>query len=183
MTEKAKAYCERLIANGVSYNAVFVPQSQSRNKDAKEPSLNWRVTIAKGNVRIETDYMQGCAHVPHYAHAFARNVTYDAAVREACETGKSRIIPHKNAYDAAQGGRAAPTYREIPTPDFADVLYCLVWDASAIDFPGFEEWAREYGFDTDSRKAEQIYRACLDTALKLRAIVDLDEAREVFQDY
>ena len=179
MTEKAKAYCERLIADGVSYNAVFVPQSQSRNKDETRPSLNWRVTIAKGNVRLETDYMQGCAHIPHYSHAFAWNAVYDDAVREACETGKSRIIPAKSAYDAAQGGRAVP----IPAPEFADVLYCLVADASVIDFPGFEEWAREYGYDTDSRKAEQMYRECLDTALKLRAIVDLDEAREAFQGY
>ena len=25
--------------------------------------------------------------------------------------------------------------------------------------PGFEEWAGEYGYDSDSRKAERIYRA------------------------
>jgi len=183
MTEKAKAYCEQLLANGVSYSAEFVPQSRSRNKDEKQPSLNWRVTIAKGNVKLETDYMQGCAHIPHYSHAFARLAVYADAVREACETGKSRIIPGKSAYDAAQGGRVIPRVREIPAPEFADVLYCLVWDASAIDFTGFEEWAREYGYDPDSRKAEQTYRACLDIALKLRAIVDLDEAREVCQDY
>jgi len=183
VTEKAKAYCERLIADGVSYNAVFVPQSQSRNKDETRPSLNWRVTIAKDNVRLETDYMQGCAYLPHYSHAFAKFPVYEAAVREACETGKSRIIPAKSAYDAAQGDRAVPIVREIPAPEFVDVLYSLVSDASVIDFPGFEEWAREYGYDTDSRKAEQMYRECLDTALKLRAIVDLDEAREAFQGY
>lgn len=183
MTEKAKAYCERLIADGVSYSAEFVPQSRSRNKDAKEPSLNWRITIAKDNVRLETDYMQGCAHIPHYSHAFGKYAVYAAAVRAACATGKSCIVPAKNAYDAAQGGRAVPIVREIPAPEFVDVLYSLVLDASVLDFPGFEDWAREHGYDTDSRKAEQMYRACLDTALKLRAIVDLDEAREAFQDY
>lgn len=183
MTEKAKAYCEQLLANGVSYSAEFVPQSQSRNKDESRPILNWRVTIAKGNAKLEADYMQGCAHIPHYSHAFAKLSVYDAAVREACETGKSRIVPAKNAYDAAQGGRAVPIAREIPAPKFADVLYSLVSDASAIDFTGFEAWASEYGYDTDSRQAEQTYRACLDIALKLRAIVDLDEAREAFQDY
>jgi len=183
VTEKAKAYCARLLANGVSYDAVFVPQSQSRNKDETRPSLNWRVTITKDNVRLETDYMQGCAYLPHYSHAFAKFPVYEAAVREACETGKSRIVPAKSAYDAAQGGRAVPITRKIPAPEFADVLYCLVADASVIDFPGFEEWAREYGYNPDSRKAEQAYRACLETTLKLRAIVDLDEAREAFQGY
>src|SRR5690606_22868420 len=140
-------------------------------------------TIAKGGVKLETDYMQGCAHIPHYVHAFGKYAVYAAAVREACATGKSRIVPAKNAYDAAQGGRVVPVVREIPAPDFADVLYSLVLDASAIDFTCFEEWASEYGYDPDSRKAEQTWRECLDTALKLRRIVDLDEAREVFQDY
>src|SRR5690606_15461812 len=167
------------MADGVSYNAVFVPQSQSRNKNETRPSLNWRVTIAKGNVRLETDYMQGCAHIPHYSHAHARNAVYDDAVWEACETGKSRIIPHKSAYDAAQGGRAVP----IPTPKFEDVLYCLVLDAEVLEYSSLDEWAEAFGFDTDSRKAERAYRACLETALKLRHIVDLDEAREAFQDY
>jgi len=183
VTEKAKAYCERLMADGVSYSAKFVPQSQSRNKDDTRPSLNWRVTVAKGNVRLETDYMQGCAHIPHYSHAFAKFAIYNDAVREACEKGKSRIVPAKSAYDAAQGDRAVPIVRKIPAPEFADVLYCLVLDAEVLEYSSFDEWAEAFGFDTDSRKAERAYSACLETALKLRHIVDLDEAREAFQDY
>lgn len=180
MTEKAKAFAD---ASGIEYKAEFVPQSKSRNAGNKEPSLNWRITLRKNGRELTTDYMQGIAHLPHYSHAFARNAVYDAAVREACETGKSRIIPHKNAYDAAQGGRAVPVAREIPAPEFADVLYSLVSDAEVLEYSSFDEWAENFGYDTDSRKAEQTYRACLDIALKLRAIVDLDKAREAFQDY
>lgn len=33
---------------------------------------------------------------------------------------------------------------------------------------GFEDWAAEYGFDTDSRKAEKLYKACLDVSEKLK---------------
>lgn len=181
MTEKAKAYCAQLLADGLEYRAEFVPQSQSRNAAEKAPSLNWRVTIKCGALELSTDYMQGCAHIPHYSHAFARNAAYDAAVREACETGKSRIIAHRNAYDAAQSTFAPG--RKIPAPEFADVLYSLLMDASAIDSPDFESWAEDLGYDPDSRRAEKIYRDCIAIAVKLRAMLDLDAAREAFQDY
>jgi len=49
-------------------------------------------------------------------------------------------------------------------PTVADVLYCILSDASARHHGSFEDWAQEYGFDEDSRKAEQIYRRCLKTA-------------------
>lgn len=59
---------------------------------------------------------------------------------------------------------------------------------------GFENWASEYGYDTDSRKAESIYQACLDIALKLRGDIALKlrgaigdsgmvELQTAFQDY
>jgi len=41
-------------------------------------------------------------------------------------------------------------------------------DASALNHDTFESWASEYGYDTDSRDAERIYKLCLDIGLKLR---------------
>jgi hypothetical protein len=47
-------------------------------------------------------------------------------------------------------------------PSLADVVDALVLDASTVrDADGFEEWARDLGYDPDSRKAEQTYRACV----------------------
>ena len=44
-----------------------------------------------------------------------------------------------------------------PTP--ADILNCLASDASAYEnAKDFEEWASEYGYDTDSRKPKKIYK-------------------------
>ena len=40
-------------------------------------------------------------------------------------------------------------------PTTEDVLDCLALDASGAD--SFEDWCAEYGYDTDSRKAEHIY--------------------------
>lgn len=54
-------------------------------------------------------------------------------------------------------------------PTAADVLSSLLLDATSVENAGsFEEWARDLGYDPDSRKAEKIYRACERTVPKLR---------------
>lgn len=71
-------------------------------------------------------------------------------------------------------------------PDPVDVFYSLTMDSSVLDSAGFESWAEDCGYDTDSRKAESIYRACLDIALKLRGAIGesgFAALQETFQDY
>ena len=70
-------------------------------------------------------------------------------------------------------------------PPAAGVLYSLILDSSAVG-QSFESWAPEYGYDTDSRKAEQIYRDCQRNTDKLRRILtraDLEALRMLLQDY
>ena len=45
-------------------------------------------------------------------------------------------------------------------PNVAEVLESLTMDASSVHGHDFETWARDLGYDTDSRKAEKIYKAC-----------------------
>ena len=71
-------------------------------------------------------------------------------------------------------------------PELRDVLYSLSMDASVLDSSCFEEWANELGYEADSRKAEGIYKACLDIALKLRNALGeagLEKLRTACQDY
>lgn len=50
----------------------------------------------------------------------------------------------------------------------ADVLNSLALDAQGVlDCPRFAEFAREYGYDEDSRKAESTFKACLRIKQKL----------------
>lgn len=53
-------------------------------------------------------------------------------------------------------------------PRAEDVLDCLASDASSVDQEVFEEWARNMGYDEDSRKAEKVYRACEHGAKRLK---------------
>jgi hypothetical protein len=72
------------------------------------------------------------------------------------------------------------------TPKADDVIYSLLSDSDAIDYPTFDDWADSMGYDKDSRKAESIYRACLYIGLKMRVALGdkgLADLREEFQDY
>ncbi|MCR4300686.1 MAG: hypothetical protein NUV51_03675 [Sulfuricaulis sp.] len=159
-------------ALGLTYSAEFVPWSKSRN--AKKPpvkpsdySLNWKITISKGGRSITTDYSAGIGHIPGYKQSWSGRLTVDEfeAIKYACETGKTYRAISLNLGSIPMG------QKPILAPSVTDVMSSLILDASVLDAGVFEEWAGDYGYDTDSREAERIYKACLDIALKLRSIV------------
>lgn len=60
-------------------------------------------------------------------------------------------------------------------PSAADVLSCLISDATLVmSASNFEEWARNLGYDPDSRKAETAYKACRVIAPKVRQLLGED---------
>jgi hypothetical protein len=160
---------------GLEYSATFVPQSLSRNRGEKHPSLNWRVVLAKGGDAILTDYMQGIAHVPGYSKMPR---LFDGGPREwqfachrAAETGR---YPVRRFLD-----------KPLPPPDLTDVLYGLTIDGDAADYT-FEDWCSNYDYDTDSRKAEETYNVCREHGRKLQRMLgaaSLAKLRDLFQDY
>lgn len=166
---------------GLTVSRTFIPFSQSRNKDEKHRSLNWRVTVSKGGREIlTTDYSAGIAHCPSYIKSVK------------ALGGHNSVMRHEAiAFECEQGNEARPIGSGMLKgkslePDALDVLYSLVMDAGAIDHGNFESWAGDYGYDTDSRSAEKIYRDCLEIALKLRSAIGDEGLRvlqEAFQDF
>jgi hypothetical protein len=54
-------------------------------------------------------------------------------------------------------------------PEVAEVLECLALDASGFENArGFADWCGDYGYDTDSRRAERTHRAVARQAAELR---------------
>lgn len=169
----------------VAVTAVFVPFSQSRNKGEKQPSLNWRVTLMKDGREVmkDVDYMQGCGHCPAEKKTFntprmnPKTEKRDAIAYE-CETGKE----YNTRFYSNLGYR--PTGKAIAPPSTADILHSLLLDASALDSRDFADWCSEYGYDTDSIKARDMYDACITTATQLRAAFGqntLDNLRDLFE--
>ena len=167
-TEIRAAVDAILAREGITYAAAFVPQSKSRN--AKYPqtrTLNWRVSFARGKLEpFSTDYMQGIGHIPGYQQ-MRDHYAKRCAEHDASENGR---------YPTTRNGW---TSKALPAPSATDVLYCLALDASALDAGCFELWADEYGYERDSRAAEVIYKACIDSALAMRAVFGDATIREL----
>lgn len=113
----------------------------------EEPRLKWKVGLYVMKDRVlDVEYTAGMAHAPSYPAACAV---------EECRTG-------------LRAGSTEFKKRYIK-PDARDVIRSVMLDSSALDYGCFEDWARDYGYDTDSRAAEAIYRLCLQRAVMLRA--------------
>lgn len=62
-------------------------------------------------------------------------------------------------------------------PRTEEVLNCLASDAAGVEnAQSFEDWCAEYGYDTDSRKAERTFKACKSVARRLQAFMADDAA-------
>lgn len=68
-------------------------------------------------------------------------------------------------------------------PKAAEVLDCLASDASGYEQARtFEEWCGEYGYDTDSRKAERTYTVIGKQARKLRKFLGANEYEKLLYE-
>lgn len=160
--------------SGLTVAWEFVPQSNSSEPDNER--INWKATLkVAGRKAWEGNYFQGIGHLP-FPTSGLRTIDRDNQIKYACENGLA--IP--------LDGRSYIRAKKLPFPSIADLMACLLLDGDAVNFENFESWANHFGYDSDSRKAESIYKACLETGLKLR--YHLGEAmsaklRELLQDY
>jgi hypothetical protein len=183
---------DTLAKMGLTVTSEFIAFSKSRNANEKHPSLNWKVTLRKdGRAILTTDYSAGAAHCPAYKASVREmggrdSIMRDAAIRFECESGFAAVAfdnaNSPNGYQVRQLNAKGKSLQ----PNALDVIASLVMDSSVLDESSFEDWASSLGYDVDSRKAETMYRACLDIALKLRNGIGesgLSELREAFRDY
>jgi len=172
--EKPAERMARVIRHlGLTVKSEFIPFTKSRNAEEKFPSLNWRVTLVRhGRDVLTTDYSAGCAHCPSYKQGARWTLEYDAIIRGECELGRALVKYSRPGVKIE--------------PDAIDVVHSLAMEADTLDHATFESWAGDLGYDADSREAEKTYRACLESALKLRSALGDDglrQLREACQDY
>ena len=170
-----------LDAENIAVESVFVPFSKSRNAGSEHPTANWKVTLThNGRPVVEADYTAGAAHLPSYKKLGkdARKLWADKILRLEAETGR----PHR---DFSWGAAPVPGSKIIQ-PNRLDVVNALLLDGEAIEYASFEDWASEFGFDSDSIKAKANYDECLSIGLRLRASLGdtlMAKLREAFADY
>ncbi len=107
----------------------------------------WLATICYQDRKYSTTYKTGMGHrvpardairVGNKYYRSGPNATANLHVEEACRQGL--LIPNKNI-------------------KVSDVVGCLLIDAASSDCV-FEDWCSDLGYDTDSRKALDIYMSC-----------------------
>lgn len=154
----AETLAQRLTDLGVTIDAYPSP-------DPERKMFRFSVIVSKnGRKVLDTFYSMGTGYAidsrtgKHFPQRDWRLSDFDDAVRGALATG--RPVPYADSI-----------FRKLqwPTPSVTDVLSSLLNDADVLNHSSFEEWASSFGYDTDSRKAESIYRRCLEIALTLRA--------------
>lgn len=122
--------------------------------------------------------MRSPSHKPTLAERIAEcgitaGVRWDDSVKRPDD-----LDPDSNAYRVTLHYTTGDARRRMTVPFFTgsawtrdpnahDVLESLLSDASSAD-QSFEDWCGDYGYDTDSRKAERMYRAVVAQTAKLR---------------
>src|SRR5262249_9503800 len=142
---------------GIQYEATYQPQNWesacTHQARAELPMFNWKVRLTVGNQTFETDYRVGHGNYERFRNRPIKTMSDVDDLAYMIQSGK-QIGPNPSLRTMG---------RSLPKPLLRDVLYCLVSDADALDYPEFEEWAGNLGYDPDSRKGEAAYRACLAT--------------------
>lgn len=120
-------------------------------RDDKEwPHFAWRVTIGQEAFIYKT----GTGHQTSYFNAPPRAAMPSAFPRNAKPKDIDVIpIASLNAW--------------VHVPNADEVLACLFDDAQAGS-ESFDDFCSNLGYDNDSLKALDTYRACMDTAQRLR---------------
>ena len=178
-TDNKQALRDFVAGLGLDYQAVFVPTTQG--PEVEHPQLHWSITLSKGRQRFTTTYSQGMGHVVGYRQfhktPYHKRIA-EEGYRKTCETGK--LWKYMEGMDWW-------TPKDVqPAPELLDVLYCLVLDADVLEHSGLESWASDLGYDTDSRKAEAIWKTCIEQSLALKGLIgstNLEALRELYQDY
>ncbi len=144
-SDKIRADVEAVLA--LAKVAYAVQGTGPRNRDGWECD-SWICTLTGGKASESFEYFTGTGHrkqvKPMVSPRYRKNtVAYEAWAKDAFQP----VAPH-----------------------VADLLHSLILDSSASE-QSFESWANEYGYDTDSRKAEDTYRACQKNADKLTRVL------------
>jgi len=82
-------------------------------------------------------------------------------------------------------GRMVPS-RALIVPKILDVMYSLVMDYNVLNYNCFEDWADDYGYDSDSRNGESVYRAAMANSLKMRNGIgdsNMQDLIDAFEEY
>lgn len=149
-----------------------VKMTGPRVKDDNWPCLSWCFVFSNGRHSEAFEYFTGTGCGPEISEQDLRwNFEGVANIpKHNRHNLKDKMVLATIAAFAAR--------KKKWTPDPIEVLWSITRDSDALEMT-FEDWASEFGYDADSRKAEKTYRACQDNALRLKKILSEDKFKRV----
>ncbi len=139
----------------------------AQGKEGREwPHVAVTVTISRHGSRESFDWKMGVGWADWAGILKRTHVSSDDYQVIKAMAGHGSLIP---AAQALIAGKYLPAFVAKVNP--AEVLARACADAQRAE-TSFEDWAAEYGYDTDSRKAEAVYFACQTGGIKARKLVD-----------
>lgn len=121
-------------------------------------------------------------------HGIELDTCTEVAPTEADRTGWTAGSRHWSITLHNGSGRAYSTRFHtgsaiLGDPEPRDVLVCAASDSAGYEnAQGFEQWADEYGYDTDSRAAERTFEAVKQQAANLRTWLGVEAYNELLWD-
>ena len=92
------------------------------------------------------------------------------------ENGSDSFDYYGSAFDAGNNKKI------LPDDDLLNALECIISDAISGTY-SFEEFCDEFGYDEDSRSAERIHKACIDTLNRVNTLgISENDLYEIVND-
>lgn len=139
----------------------------------------WRFTLSNSaGLRINFEYFTGVGH----------REKPNADTRRRAAFGFQGLTEADKKGQTCYGRRylaAVEKLRKPVTPHVAGLLYSLQSDTQACE-QSFDEWCGDFGYDNDSIKAHDTYRACQRNGDQYRRLFNhaqREQIAEALQDY
>lgn len=180
MSDQIRADVSAIVEHAfVTFYATYIGQTKRDKWECDEWRLTLKMEFAPGDSRIE-----------HFEYFTGLGLRAEATPQIRAQARMS--FPGLTQNDITRRTNWGRQYlahveylRKPQAPHVADLLHSLILDSSAVS-QSFESWCQEYGYDSDSRKAEATYRACQQNADKLAHIFnanDISALQTALQDY
>jgi hypothetical protein len=140
---------------GLTMNAVHAGFNSHTMQD------DFRIILLRGSQHFTTEYHMGYGHRvwTHKIESPLNDLSKPGRKAGGKVQISGKLLPH--------GVNMMLKASKITTPTLVEVVHCLFLDASCVESATFEDFCSDMGYDTDSRKAEGIYRACQNTRAAL----------------
>lgn len=152
---------------GIEFKATFIKNDFHFNEDKNTRDI-YNLTLKRGNRIAHFEFGQSIMNSQYYKDSIEGR-TY--TLNGGCRTG-NYIINDINKY---QNGGNKLTLIKGKTPTEYDLLASL----TKYDPGTLEDFCSEFGYDTDSKKAEKIYNAVKEEYLKVCALFNDAEMEEL----